>query len=117
MALRKEITTNYGVKADYWRVVRYDIDVLNYAVELIVMPYISREVREQGNQPFESNKVMVTEYGYRPMIINGVENPSFNAYKTYFASSVLEANNMTPVEAAYVYLKNHVEFFKDAVDC
>lgn len=117
MALRKEIMTNYGVKADYWRVVRYDIDALNYAVEFIVMPYVSQEIREQGNQPFEGNKIIITEYGYRVENVNGVEDPSFNAYKVYFSPSVLEANNMTPVEAAYIYLKNHVEFFKDAVDC
>lgn len=52
MALSKTISTDKGVAATYWRIVRVDFDVVERKVWFVMNGYASKEVREADEKKF-----------------------------------------------------------------
>ena len=54
MALQKSKTLPSGVTADYWRVTRVTLDVVNESALVVLSLYVNKAARDAGMQPVQS---------------------------------------------------------------
>lgn len=112
MALIKEITTNYGVTAEYWIIDNLHINRATGAVYVEMVPYVSEAARRAGAEAIVTNKVNVRiEDVVYP---EGSENESIFDYTTFFSAAALEEQSI--YVALYNYVKTHIPEFAGAED-
>lgn len=92
MALKKNIPTNYGADASYWKISRTNIDWHSKRASVELLGFTSQEAREAGKEP-------ITRENYAYMGDGFEFTPEENA-----------------VAKAYVLIKG-TEQFADAEDC
>jgi hypothetical protein len=56
MALQKDITTEYGVTASYWRIIKRNEDFAENSVICVLGGYTSKEDREAGKKYIDIRK-------------------------------------------------------------
>ena len=54
MALQKSKTLPSGVTADYWRVTKITLDVVNESALVVLSLYVNKAARDAGMQPVQS---------------------------------------------------------------
>ena len=101
MALIKEIEINeYGISASYWKVRYFTIDTkaeeVNFTLELL-----AKKGAKEGLKTFCVSELM------------GIEDKTM--YNKYFAEDKGKTYKDWQT-ACYMYVKENIEFFKDAVD-
>ncbi len=64
MALSKDISTQYGVNASYWRVIDVRLNVANKFAEVLVGGYLSAEARADNKLPLQTLVFSVSPDGY-----------------------------------------------------
>jgi hypothetical protein len=95
MALQKTlIDPNTGATANYWKV--SSVTLNTNSVSFVICGYVSQETRSENKTPIDHR------------LYSLVEHPSFTC-------EGLDASEINPIKAAYLYLKTTNEFL-DAVD-
>lgn len=64
MALLKAVKTNYGVDANYWNIFSIQEDFKNKNLEIIVVGYASKEVRENNLDPITWKNITLNDNYY-----------------------------------------------------
>lgn len=104
MALIKEKQLDNGAVVSYWRVDMIAINKSRESANFALMGYHSKEVAERDGNLFLDcigvSELMATE-----------DKTMFNKYFRDKGSHYKDIDT-----ACYMYAKEHVEFFKDAVD-
>ena len=103
MALIKNIQTEYGIEAGYWKISRISIDTIKKEISFTLNLYIDKEhqQKELGEMVFAS--AILTQEEFKPQ------------YDKYFRKD--EGENYKDIyTACYMYAKDNMEFFKDAED-
>jgi len=52
MALKKSIQTQFGIPAEYWRIIRIN-ESFDSLTEVLIAGYVSHEKREEGSNPLQ----------------------------------------------------------------
>ena len=104
MALIKEKETKFKVKADYWKVGMMTIDTNMKEVNFSLNLYFDKESANTKDAFLETYSV--TE-------LMGIEDKTM--YNKYFGEDKGKTYKDWQT-ACYMYVKENVEFFKDAVD-
>ena len=60
MALLKKIDTNFGVKAEYWKIGKTFVDWHNKSIQILVLGFSSKEVRKAGSDSLVSESFLVS---------------------------------------------------------
>jgi hypothetical protein len=92
MAIIRELETKFGIKASYHRITAFNISYSHKKISLCVATYISKEARANFNQPVEEIDIEIP----------------FGDFTSFL--------NVNPIERGYVWLKENVIGFEDAVD-
>ncbi|PZM81829.1 hypothetical protein DLH72_05015 [Candidatus Gracilibacteria bacterium] len=58
--LKKEITTQYGAKAQYWAISKIEIDRINLGVTIELFGYVSKEAEKQKMTHIDSRTFYVS---------------------------------------------------------
>lgn len=98
MALIKEINTNYGVKADYWRIESITIDKRMKEANFIMHLYLNKEATQS--------------FDYRAVVIADKENKD-ELFDKYFSENITYTDIYN---SCYECAKEIDEFFADAKD-
>ena len=104
MALIKEKETKFKVKASYWKVGMLTIDTNMQEVNFSINLYLNKESAKEKDTFLETYSV--TE-------LMGIEDKTM--YNKYFGEDKGKTYKDWQT-ACYMYVKENVEFFKDAVD-
>lgn len=91
MALLKDIEGETGAVAKYWRVIEVNVNYFAGVGAIALAGYITKAARNAGKRPLDA----------RQFPLQGV---SFDA----FQDAALQAAGMTPVRAAYLFIKGYV---------
>lgn len=51
MAFEKKIPTNFGVDAEYWRIIHFSGDILSGNGTVVVAGYVNKAARDENRQP------------------------------------------------------------------
>ena len=92
MAIIRELETKFGINASYHRITAFNISYSNKKISLCVATYISKEARENFNQPIEEIDIEIPYSDFTCFL------------------------NVNPIERGYLWLKENVVGFEDAVD-
>ena len=92
MAIIRELETKFGIKASYHRITAFNISYSHKKISLCVATYISKEARANFNQPVEEIDIEIP----------------FGDFTSFL--------NVNPIERGYLWLKENVIGFEDAVD-
>ena len=105
MALIKKVMTEYGIEADYWKIIRFTIDTEGKEVWFTLGLYRSENI---GTKHLD-------EYVFASPMLCEQQLDFKDDYNNYFRADkgVKYKDFMT---ACYEYAKDKIEFFKDAVD-
>ena len=110
MALLKEITTRYGITANYWVINEFNVDRSRGSLLVEIVPYVSQEAREAGASPIMTDKITVrVEDVIYP---EGSENESIPDYTDYFSPEALDGKDIYTV--MYEYIRTHIGQFENA---
>ena len=96
MALIKEVDTNYGVKAGYWRIETITIDKRMKEANFIICLYLNKEATES--------------FDYRAVILADKENKE-ELFEKYFSDKIIFTDIYN---SCYECAKEIDEFFADA---
>ena len=99
MALIKEKNTVYGIKASYWKLGSFCIDTVRKEASFIFHLYAEKGAKQ---------------YLESICIDDLVINEDKTLYNKYFEDRGQTYKDLQT--ACYMYVKEHIEFFKDAVD-
>lgn len=97
MALIKEVNTNYGIKANYWRIETITIDKRMKEANFIIHLYLNKEATES--------------FDYRAIVITDKENKD-ELFEKYFSENIIYDNIY---KSCYECAKELDEFFFDAI--
>lgn len=100
MALQKEIATQYGVNANYFKVVTVALNTLINKASITLVGYYNKDAREG-----DSKSLFVKEYNIKE-----------DEYPSYFDTDILDQENKNVVSMSYQYIKDTDEKFSDAID-
>ena len=64
MALKKSISTDFGINAEYWNIGAVQEDFKGQGTEVTFYGYASKEAREAGKQPLSAGKVQIAGADY-----------------------------------------------------
>jgi hypothetical protein len=92
MAIIRQLETKFGIGASYHRITAFNISYSNKKISLCVATYISKEARANFNQPIEEIDIEIP----------------FGDFKSFL--------NVNPIERGYLWLKENVIGFEDAID-
>jgi hypothetical protein len=92
MAIIRQLETKFGIGASYHRITAFNISYSNKKISLCVATYISKEARASFNQPVEEIDIEIP----------------FSDFKSFL--------NVNPIERGYLWLKENVIGFEDAID-
>jgi len=92
MAIIRELETKFGMKASYHRITAFNISYSNKKISLCVATYISKKARATFHQPVEEIDIEIP----------------FGDFTSFL--------NVNPIERGYLWLKENVIGFEDAVD-
>lgn len=116
MALIQEILTRSGIAVSYWKITDWKINQDAKAIDIILTPYVSNEMRKEGYDPVrdEVKKVRASDYYVD-------ETSKFNRsdYTDYFSPAALEKaakEGKTIYNVMYEYVKTHAPEFELAAD-
>jgi hypothetical protein len=76
MALQKEITTKYGVNADYWKVDHVEVQYDQKRATAFIKPYRNKAARDAGSSPLDETQEFVLDFD----AITATENLRENIY-------------------------------------
>jgi hypothetical protein len=97
MALKKSVTLGSGVQANYHKITRLNIDVVNKHADVTLALYVSEELKTEGKEPISNQGFFWSGDDY-PFTIDAL-------------------NSSNPIAIAYAKIKATVPFFTDAEDC
>ncbi len=100
MALKKKLSANNGISAEYWKVVGFNISCTGKKCQIFLVGYIDEEMREKNTGNVLSKNFMV----------NGAD------FDKYFSLSELNIANCNPVIQCYKYIKDNIVEFEDSED-
>lgn len=72
MAIIKELSSSYGIKPSYHRILSISINAVDKEVILCVGSYFSKETRDDGCDPIDTIDIMVPKEDYEPFLIGDV---------------------------------------------
>ena len=98
MALIKEVKTNYGINADYWRIETITIDKKRKEANFIIFLYLNKEATES--------------FDYRAVVITDKENRE-ELFEKYFSDNT-EFHDI--YNSCYECAREIDDFFADAKD-
>lgn len=98
MALIKEVNTNYGISADYWRIETITIDKRMKEASFIIHLYVNENAK--------------SSLDYRVITIADKENKD-ELFNKYFSENIKFSNIY---ESCYECTKELDQFFFDAID-
>lgn len=93
----------FGVKEEYWRIVKINIDLTYNFCDITLGSYHSQEAREAEVEPMNLRKVRAKW--------------SDEEFKTFFSAEALTENPKNIYEIAYEYIKSKDDIFSEAEDC
>jgi hypothetical protein len=64
MALLKAIKTAFGIDANYWNIFSISEDFKNKSVEIVINGYVSKELRDDNNNPIAWDNLTFTGDDY-----------------------------------------------------
>lgn len=114
MALYKQITTPSGFTISYWKIQSFELDNVQKTAKIQVAPYVSKESRQGGMEPVDSEKQRITVRDYDYTGTDYAHMTSLD-YSDHFSPAVLEAAGMDIYKVMYGYLKT-TDFFEGATD-
>lgn len=116
MGLIKEIEARSGITVSYWKITDWKISQSAEAIDIILTPYISNQIRKSGYDPVrdEIRKVRASNY-YKGdgSLMNRTD------YTDYFSPAALERaakEGKTIYNVMYEYVKTHAPEFELAED-
>lgn len=68
MALKKELKTEFGVTAGYWRIARIDQNFSQRIAAILMEGYADKEARQEGARPLETKAFALTGELFTPDI-------------------------------------------------
>ncbi len=110
MALKQTIRSQYGFDMEYWRIAKYEIDIIKKEIHIEVMPYINSTVRFSGGSPIDSEKKRIDLY-------NNIPYKDDSVYDDHFAPDIMQSKGENIVALLYSYIKEYVKDFEGAQDC
>ena len=116
MGLIQPIMTRSGIEVSYWKITDWKISQAAKAVDIILTPYVSNQMRKSGYDPVrdEIRKVRASDY----FMGEGVP-VNRSDYTDYFSPEALERaakEGKTIYNIMYEYVKTHAPEFKLAED-
>lgn len=116
MGLIQPITTRLGITVSYWKISDWKINQSAKAIDIILMPYVSNELRQEGYDPVrdEIRKVRASDY-----FIHEGNSLNRTDYTDYFSPEALERaakEGKTIYNVMYEYVKTHAPEFELAED-
>jgi hypothetical protein len=100
MALKKKLSSNNGITAEYWKVVGLNISYTGKKCQLFIIGYIDKNMRDSN-----TGNVMSKNY-----MVGGTD------FDKYFALSELNIADHNPIIQCYKYIKDNIVEFKDSED-
>lgn len=104
MALIKKKLTEYGIEAEYWKLSRFTVDTIRKEVFFTLNLYLNAE-NSQGRE--------LGDYTFASTLLDS--EVFEEQYNVYFREDRGEKYKDI-YTACYMYAKDNIEFFKDAVD-
>jgi len=92
MALIKELSSSYGIKPSYHRVLCVSLNAIEKTVIISVGSYVGKELRNNGYEPIDTIDIEVPKDDYPFFIEGGI------------------------ISKAYKWLRDNVEGLEDAID-
>lgn len=100
MALKKKLSANNGISAEYWKVVGFNISCTGKKCQIFLVGYIDEEMREKNTGNVLSKNFMV----------NGAD------FDKYFSLSKLNVVDHNPVTQCYEFIKYNIKEFEGSQD-
>jgi len=91
MALLVDIEGETGAVAKYWRVIECNLNFFAGVGAIALAGYLTKQARNAGKRPLDARQFPL-------------QGASFDA----FQDAALQAAGMTPVKAAYLFIKGYV---------
>ena len=92
MAIIKALDTKFGIQASYHRITAFSINYSAKKIVICVSTYLSKEARQNQNDPIEEIDIEVPQVDYHTFL------------------------NTNPIEHGYIWLKQNVIGFDDSMD-
>lgn len=95
MALQKDTDTVYGVIGNYHKIVKLDVNTMNWSAIVVVSVWKDEQARDDDKSPLKADTFELP---------SGSMNP------------IIASNNSCMIEIAYDWIKDNIEFYYDAID-
>ena len=109
MGLKKKKSTKYGIDGEYWKIVRFNHNIITNKTSFDIALY-KNETTSSSASPLE---VISIQFPYEYEDENGdtitVANP--------LTPDALDMVNANPFTVAYTWFKQNYDLFSDAIDC
>lgn len=100
MALKKKLSANNGISAEYWKVVGFNISYTGKKCQIFLVGYIDKDMRESNVGNVMSKNFMV----------------SGDDFDKYFSLSKLNVVDHNPVTQCYEFIKYNIKEFEGSQD-
>ena len=101
--LVKNKINQFGVKEEYWRIVKVNIDLIYNFCDITIASYHNKDARDNDLEPMNLHKVRAK---WSP-----------EEFEAFFSAKVLSESSTNIYEQAYAYIKSKDPMFLDAIDC
>ena len=100
MALKKKLSSNNGITAEYWKVVGLNISYTGKKCQIFLVGYIDKDMRENNAGNVMSKNFMVSDANF----------------DEYFSLSKLNIADHNPVIQCYEFIKHNINEFEGSQD-